>query len=134
MLNMLGFIDQNFVTGEVTITPVGGRYVRGKWQPSELPQSTTHEATKQSASSEELRALALGGERYTHVAKFYIIDVQCLVHLLGINPINQYCQVRLRSFFVPPAEKTGQVVNRAKAQPAQSFLIQVPLNLPPIRR
>jgi|GEM_PF-7090922 len=88
MLNMLGFIDQNFVTGEVTITPVGGRYVRGKWQPSELPQSTTHEATKQSASSEELRALALGGERYTHVAKFYINDGS--MHRIGSTLVDQH--------------------------------------------
>lgn len=73
-LVMHGMIDQTFGTGLVTITPPSGGYVDGDWVNDAQGEPTTHLATKQVASSEELRALPDGGERFTDVARFFISD------------------------------------------------------------
>ncbi len=87
-LDMFGMVDQAFGTGVVTITPVSGEYVDGEYVADSSVQSTQHRAVKQVASSEEMRALPQGGERYTDVARFFINDGS--THNVGSVLVDQH--------------------------------------------
>lgn len=80
-LSMLGMVDGTFESTTVTITPPSGDYADGSWVDDGNAVSTDHLATKQNVSSEELKLLQAGGERYTDVQNFYINDGS--VHQVG---------------------------------------------------
>lgn len=73
-LSMLGHIDSTLATEQVTIIKPSGAYVDGSFVDDGNAVASTHRATKQVISSEELRKINEGGKRYTDAARFYISD------------------------------------------------------------